>query len=253
MARNRHEENTLATPMKYRHTTIQTLNIMRTVNSIVTQYFAQPWFRHGPISLETEPLLTAQQDEVLIYVESACTMIYDMRRSSTTQDVFVSLSTFYRSITGRSVVGSFAIVLTKFVEELSEFVPRWQSSDWIDVLDDFHKNIHRVRDSALGSKLIEVFNHVVAHTFYHKMGIEIDSRLYSQIEKGYLRPTVWNVASFADAIMSLFVFLAKAGRQALLTGSADCFFIDSGSLSEWLIEANRLRKDSEFLGNPDAV
>ena len=82
--------------MKYRHTTIQTLTTMRTVNSIVTQYFAQPWFRHGPISLETEPLLTNQQDEVLIYVESACTMIYDMRRSSTTQDVFVSPSSFLR-------------------------------------------------------------------------------------------------------------------------------------------------------------
>lgn len=239
--------------MKYNEPTVTIFLTMRTVNSIVTQYFAQPWFTHGPVSLQTEPLLTSQQDEILVYVESACTMIYDLRRSATTQDVLVSLSTFYRSITGRSVVGTFAIVLTKFVEELSEFVPRWQSSDWVDVLDDFHKNLHRVRDSALGSKLIEVFNHVVAHTFYHKMGVEVDSRLYSQIEKGYLRPTVWNVASFADAIMSLFVFLAKAGRQALLTGSAECFFIDSGSLSEWLMEANRLRKDSEFLGNPDAV
>lgn len=232
---------------------IQTLITMRTVNSIVTQYFSQPWFTHGPVSLDTEPLLTAQQDEVLVYVEAACTMIYDLRRSGTTQDVLVSLSTFYRSITGRSVVGTFAIVLTKFVEELSEFVPRWQSSDWIDVLDGFHKNLHRVRDSALGTKLIEVFNHVIAHTFYHKLGIEFDSKLYSKIEKGYLRPTIWNVTSFADAILSLFVFLAKAGRQALLTGSAEAFFIDSHSLSEWLMEANRLRKDSEFLGNPDAV
>nr|ULG00009.1 MAG: hypothetical protein [Marnaviridae sp.] len=253
MARYGHEENTYTNPMKYNEPAITTLITMRTVNSIVTQYFAQPWFTHGPVSLQTEPLLTSQQDELLVYVESACTMIYDLRRSATTQDVLVSLSTFYRSITGRSVVGTFAIVLTKFVEELSEFVPRWQSSDWVDVLDDFHKNLHRVRDSALGSKLIEVFNHVVAHTFYHKMGVEVDSRLYSQIEKGYLRPTVWNVASFADAIMSLFVFLAKAGRQALLTGSAECFFIDSSSLSEWLMEANRLRKDAEFLGNPDAV
>ncbi|APG79000.1 hypothetical protein [Changjiang picorna-like virus 1] len=227
---------------------------MHTMNSIITHSFSKPWFTHGPVSLQTEPLLTSQQDEVLVYVESACTMVYDLRRSATTQDVLVSLSTFYRSITGRSVVGTFAILLTKLVEELSEFVPRWQSSsDWIDVLDDFHKNMHRVRDSALGSKLIQVFNHVVAHTFYHKMGIEVNSYLYSKIEQGYIRPTVWNVATFADAIMSLFVFLAKAGRQALLTGSSECFFIDSGSLNEWLMEANRLRRDAEFLGNPDAV
>lgn len=225
-----------------------------TMNSIVASSFSKPWFTHGPVTLQTEPLLTSQQDEVLVYVESACTMVYDLRRSATTQDVLVSLSTFYRSITGRSAVGSFAILLTKFVEELSEFVPHWQaSSDWIDVLDDFHKNMHRVRDSALGAKLIQVFNHVVAHTFYHKMGIEVNSYLYSKIEQGHIRPTVWNVATFADAIMSLFVFLAKAGRQALLTGSSECFFIDSGSLNEWLMDANRLRRDSEFLGNPDAV
>lgn len=239
--------------MKARPHYLPHLTSMRTANDIVVKAFTKPWFSHGPRSLETEPLLSDQQDEVLVYIESVGTMIYDLRRSATSQDVLVSISTFYRSITGRSVVGSFAILLTKFVEELSEFVPRWQSSDWIDVLDDFHRNIHRVRDSALGAKLIEVFNHVVAHTFYHKMGLEVDSRLFYQIEKGYLRPTVWNVLTFADAILSLLVFLAKAGRQAMLTGNVDCFFIDSGSLSEWLMEANRLRKDAEFLGNPDAV
>ena len=252
MARYGHEQNTYP-PSKASIHIIQTLINMRTANDIVTKAFTKPWFTHGPVSLETEPILTDQHDEVLVYIESVGTMIYDLRRSSTTQDVLVSLSTFYRSITGRSVVGSFAILLTKFVEELSEFVPRWQSSDWIDVLDDFHKNIHRVRDSALGAKLVEVFNHVVAHTFYHKMGLEVDSKLFYQIEKGYLRPTVWNVLTFGDAILSLLIFLAKAGRQAMLTGNIDCFFIDGGSLSEWLMQANRLRKDAEFLGNPGAV
>ncbi len=91
------------------------------------------------------------------------------------------------------------------------------------------------------------------HTFYHKMGIEVDSRLFYQIEKGYLKASWLNALSFVDAIMGLVLFLAKAGRQALLTGSSEPFFVDSVTTSDWLLEASKLKKDSEFLGNPEAV
>lgn len=198
-------------------------------------------------------LLTPRQEELLVYVEAAGTLLYDFRRSNGVTDVVVSMATFYRTITGKSAIGGTYTLFTGLANGLGQFVPFWQSTIWIDVLDSFHKNTHRVRDSALGQKFISVFNHVVAHTFYHKMGIEVDPKLFHQIEKGYIRKNIWNVASFADAILGLLLFLAKAGRQALLTGSANPFFVDSDTVSDWVTRASRLRKDSEFLGNPGAV
>lgn len=212
----------------------------------------------GNASYATQPMLTESQEDALLYLEAAATLLYDMKRSSGKKAILVSFGTFFRSITGRSVTGTLINVFVKLAEELSQKVPFWQSNDgkstdWIDVCEQFHNNLHRVQDSALGKKMVKVFNHVIAHTFYHKMGIEVDSSLFHMIEKKYIRPSVWNVLTFADAIVGLLLFLAKAGRQAMLTGSTDAFFVDSVFVSDWLLRANRLRKDSEFLGNPAAV
>jgi len=168
-----------------------------------------------------------------MYVESAGTLIYDLKRTDTVTGLVISFSTFFRSVTSHSVTGTVASIFLKLAEELSEELPFWQSSasSWIEVLDDFHKNLHRVQTSPLGKKLISVFNHVIAHTFYFKMGIEVDGEIFHKIEKNHIKPTVWNCMSFADAIVALLLFLARAGRQALLTGSSDPFFVDSATIS----------------------
>ena len=88
---------------------------------------------------------------------------------------------------------------------------------------------------------------------YKKAGIELDSVFFGELERKRIRPTVWDVASFADAITGLVLFLCKAGRQAIATDNIDCFFVDETVLSDWLEKASRLRKDYEFTGNPAAV
>lgn len=231
---------------------------MVSLHQLLVDGLNKPLTYAGPRSYESQPLLNEQQEEALLYLEAAGTLLYDMKRSSDAKAILVSFSTFFRSITGRSVVGTLMNVFTKLAEELSGQVSFWQASDlssmhWIDVCDEFHHNLHRVQDSTLGQKLVKVLNHVVAHTFYHKMGVEIDGKIFHEIEKNHIRPNIWNVLTFADAIVGLLLFLAKAGRQAMLTGSADPFFVDSVFVSDWLLRANRLRKDSEFLGNPSAV
>ncbi|MCW4012690.1 MAG: hypothetical protein NWF07_06830, partial [Candidatus Bathyarchaeota archaeon] len=76
------------------------------------------------------------------------------------------------------MTGTLANIFVKLAEELSDELPFFQSTSWIDVLDDLHKNMHRVVGSTLGKKLLTVFNHVIAHTFYHKLGIQIDPKMY---------------------------------------------------------------------------
>jgi len=93
----------------------------------------------------------------------------------------------------------------------------------------------------------------MAHAFYAKAGIVIDHAIFSKLEKKKIVPTVWTVATFADAVVGLILFLAKAGRQALLTKSVDSFFVDEKVVTDWIETASRLRKDAEFLGNPAAV
>jgi hypothetical protein len=224
---------------------------MKTLQVLLDAKFNTSWFSR--VCPEEAYKLTSFQDELLCFLEASFTLLYDMRRSQGALDISVSFASFFRSVTGRSATGSMATLLTDLSSKLGAYASPAQSSSWIDVLDDLHKNVHRVKDSTVGRKIISVLNHVVAHTFYYKMGLEIDSALYHKIEKSYIRLNLWNVASFADALTGLLLFLAKAGRQALLTGSAEPFYVDSTTISDWLLKANRLRKDAEFLGNPQAI
>nr|ULF99923.1 MAG: hypothetical protein [Marnaviridae sp.] len=207
---------------------------------------------HDPPSLNSLPFITKDNDEIFVYVESAMTLLYDLKRSTTVTGVTISMCSFFRSVTQTSATGTLLNIFVKLAEELQEELPFFQSSLWIDTLDDFHRNIGRVRDSVLGRKLITVLNHVVAHSVYHKLNIRVDAKLFHKMEQGFTT-TVWDVATFADALSGLLIFLLKAGRQAMLTGSSEPFFVDSARVSDWLLVANRLRKDAEFLGNPDAV
>lgn len=194
-------------------------------------------------------------EEGLYYAETCGTLLYDMRRSSCVSDIVISCATFYRTITGKSAVGSILRVFEYLAEELKSHIPFFQSSasDWFDVFDSIYGNVKRIHNSVLGKKLMGVFNHVVAHAFYNKIGMNVDYVMFDKLQKKRIIPTVWNVMSFADAIVGLITFLVKAGRQAILTGSIEHFFIDEKVVTDWIETASRLRKHAEFLGNPTAV
>lgn len=197
---------------------------------------------------------TSKHDETLRMVEAACFFIYNMRNARSKTCVAISCSTLYSAITGRSVTGSVARSLVALSDELSSELPFWQTGkDWIDVCDDLYNNVHRVRDSALGNKIVKVFNHVLAHAVYHKMGIEIDHKTFKRFENEKMRPTVWECATFADATVGLLLFLAKAGRHAMATGDINAFFLDDGVVTKWMDDASVCRKHAEFISNPTAI
>nr|ULF99992.1 MAG: hypothetical protein [Marnaviridae sp.] len=206
------------------------------------------------LGLSSPLVLNGQQEMITKFAETSLTLIYDFKRSQSKLDLIVAMGSFYRSMMDQSVIGGALTTFTLLSATLEEFLPTLQaSSGWWETLEDFHSNLHRVRGSALGKKLKKVFNHLFAHVIYTKLGLEFDSELFSKIEKKVIRPTVWNALTFIDAIASLVFFLVRQGRQALLTGNIDCMFVDGGSATKFLNDAAALRKDFEFLGNPEAV
>nr|WPR18032.1 MAG: capsid protein [Picornavirales sp.] len=211
--------------------------------------------RHNPkYSGSFQFLHDKNMDYATLIVEATLALYWQFRSSTSTASLFGAFCSYYHAVSGCSVTGSSLRLIHTLIIEIKSYLPWHQSgTSWIDVLDGLYKNTKRVVKSALGEKLVKVFNHIVALAMYKKAGIELDPVLFGELEKKRIRPTVWDVASFADAITGLVLFLCKAGRQAIATGSVECFFIDEGVLSEWVEKASRLRKDYEFTGNPAAV
>lgn len=199
--------------------------------------------------------IISAQETTFLFLESSLTLLYQFKHAKSKTCLVVASCSFFTCITGKSVTGTLLRVIDSLVHDLEDSLPFFQSSEsnWLTVLEDLYKNVGRARKSVLGAKVIKVFNHIIAHTFYHKIGIEVDEKLFRKLEEKKIRPKVWDVLSFADAITGLLLFLAKAGRHALLTGSIEAFFVDETIVTTWLDAASRLRKDAEFLSNPRAI
>lgn len=220
------------------------VSLSRAVLAKNTQVRNTPFgFLHGPST-----------DGYIMYAEACFALYWQLRDATSTRGVATALTTFYHTMSGCSVTGSAARLIHSFAHELHvEFTWHQAGSSWIDIMDQLYNNTKKVVKSALGDKIVRVINHVVAHAVYKRLDVPVDIKLFGEVEKKVMRPTVWDVASFADAVVNLILFICKSGRQALATGDINCFFVDDSVVSDWYLNACRLRKDYEFTNNPSCV
>lgn len=186
--------------------------------------------------------------------EASLIFLYNMKNAKSKKCIFFASCTLYSALTGLSVSGTLLRFLKAAAVNLNKHIPFFQSSsDWIDVCDNLYSNLNRVKKSVLANKIIAVFNNVVAHAAYARMGIEVDPKLFKRFEEKKMRPTIWEFATFADAAVGMLLFVVKAGRHAMLTGSIEAFFVDSTVVTKWLDAAAEARKNAEFINAPQTI
>nr|ULF99920.1 MAG: hypothetical protein [Marnaviridae sp.] len=194
-----------------------------------------------------------EMEPVLKIVEDAATLFYYVKKSTHIGEVLLAIGTFARSVTGRSNCLFLKDLTIKIKEDLSEYFSMQSNRHWIDALSDIHDNYSKCKNSILVERLKRVFNHVIAHCFYHKMGIAVDDKLFEKFEEKKIRPNLVNCLTFVDAVVSLLVFLLKAGRQCMIAKSIEPMFMNGDSVTDWLMRVKQLKVNSEFLGNPKAI
>lgn len=201
-------------------------------------------------------ILSEQEDmEPIVKVcEDVGTLMRYLQKAECFSDCLMAFQAFVRSFTGRSVVylsWDMAEFVTKNLEQF--FIQQSDNTHWTEELDNLWNHYDQVAGSLLAKKMKKVVNHTVAHCVYHKMGIAVDPILFAQIEKEQIRPSLISCSTFAIALGKLITFLLKQGRQALLLGSLQPLFIDGTTVSAWITRVKKLKADSEFVGNPQAV
>jgi len=194
---------------------------------------------------EFEPFVKVLEDSV--------TLFYQFRRSRNIMDITMSVASFIRSVTGRSSVIFMKDLLKKVVDLLGPYFTLQSDAHWTETLSDMYENYSKTKNTILAKRLKKVFNHIIAHSFYHKLGIEVDHDLFRKFEKQKIRPNLVDCLTFVDAIAALLTFILKQGRQAMLSGSIEPMFLSSDTTCQWFVKAKKLKADYEFLNNPSAV
>jgi len=186
-------------------------------------------------------------------IEDICCLVYQLKNCRSTHEASIALGCFMRSATGRANVYFYRDLCERFVNDFKSYFSLQSEGHWTNTLSDFYDNYSRCKNSEFGNRMKTFFNHLIMHCVYHKLGIEVNAEIFDKLEKKKIRPNLANCLTFMDACAGLLVFLLKQGRQVMLTGDIEHFFIDSDSLSVWILKAKKLKMQSEFLNNPDAV
>lgn len=207
----------------------------------------------GPQLQGFEEVMNDENFEIMWKIfEDITTFMYQARDAKTIESLVVAQCALIRSVTGQSIF-RLSKELSKMVYcELAQYF-KLQGNSWFDGLENLYSQYSKVKNSKLAEKFLKVFNHTVAHCIYHKLGIEFDSTKFALIEEKKLRPSMKDKGTFLEACADMIMFLLKQGRQFMITGDIEAFFISEDSIGQWYTTARRLVKDFEFLNNPDAV
>nr|ULF99965.1 MAG: hypothetical protein 1 [Marnaviridae sp.] len=204
-------------------------------------------------SFETILTKVEEYEPFVKLIEDICCLIFQLKNARNIDEASIAVGCFIRSATGRANVYFYKDLCERFVSDFKIMFGLQSGGHWTNTLSDFYDNYSRCKNSEFGNRLKTFFNHLIMHCVYHKLGIEVDTEIFDKLEKKKIRPSLTNCLTFMDACASLLVFLLKQGRQAMLTGDVEHFFIDSDSLSAWTMKAKKLKMQSEFLSNPSAV
>lgn len=200
-------------------------------------------------------LLTDQEEfePFVKLAEDIATLYWSFKKSSDFQDLMCASMAFVRSVTGRSS----AYMLKDIFEELLNGIvgKTVVQSDrhWTETLSDLYENYNRAKSSILGERLKRVFNHIIAHSVYHKLGIEVDQKLFDEFERKTIRINLMQCATFIDASVGLITFLLKQGRQCMILKSFEPMYISSDTTGDWFERAKRALMRFESVCNPQAI
>lgn len=194
---------------------------------------------------ESEPFVKLAEDVITLFT--------DFRKSRHIPDLLVASLTFVRSVTGRSTAYMLRELLNNLlITTLGESAVQ-SDGHWTETLSDLYENYNRAKNSLLCERLKKVFNHIIAHSIYHKLGIEVDQKLFEQFEEQKIRINLAQCATFIDASLGLITFLLKQGRQCMLLGSIEPMYISCDTTGDWFNRAKRTLMRFESVCNPNAI
>lgn len=217
--------------------------------------FAEPEFPETQANKSYESILvdSEEYEPFVKLLEDCAALFYDMKKSTCLSDVAMAFGTFTRSVTGRSCVYIFKDLFNKLLGELRTFFKLQSNSHWVETMADVYENYSRCKNTLLAERLKKVFNHLIAHSLYHKLGIEVDPVLFDRFEEQKIRINLLSCFTFLDACASLTVFLLKQGRQCMVLGEIEPLFISADTSSEWLVTSKQILVKFESACNPAAI
>lgn len=203
--------------------------------------------------------LRAAQNEFLIkLVEDVIFMLYWLVRARSKMDYVMAIANFVKMRHAKSLSSALkeGDLIRKFecIFEPSDDEYQVQSAEEVlaslrDMLDSYKT----ARSMPIIEKFYKFSMYALSFSMFESMGISLENLHYSEAEAAAVRSKYKVSEDFVLCILDTMLFMCERGWQCMKLGSLEPLMHSGTSYEKWYDKATELRRQSQFMGNPDAL
>jgi hypothetical protein len=181
---------------------------------------------------------------------------YREQKPNCKQMILQAIGNFLRCRTGKSCCHNISHALIGFTDKLFATLDlQSETSTFEDnvtscryLLDKFDA----IKDSQIFKKLYKLGLYALSFSIFEKLGISFSTFGYSIFEAENIKKKHHLGANFMATLLDSLLFLCERGFQILKTGNIQYLFHSGDNYVEYFETANKLKRQSLLLSNPEA-
>ncbi len=194
--------------------------------------------------------------DITSLVEDLGMLLVQFMRAKTNTDRLLCLTVFCKLRSGKSLIFSAAELISDVFNDLVH--PEMQADDltqeWLDKITDFRgllSNWETLKESTLVQKMMKVYKFAIAVGVFTAMGITIDKTTIAICKKEMGFDILGG--SFVVALLDAIALIMQRALMFKQTGEWSSFFHGPKSYGAWYDMCMKLKRESQFLGDLEAV
>ncbi len=122
----------------------------------------------------------------------------------------------------------------------------------METLKSFIESYDAIKNSAFVKKIYKLCLYLISLSVFKKFGIDFDSLGYTAFEREAMKRKYYLNGDFIHCLFDTVIFLFERGAECMKTGSFQPFMHTSKSYMEYSVLAEKLKRQSQLLHNPEA-
>ncbi len=191
--------------------------------------------------------------EVMSLIEDLSILCLQFLRASSNTDRLIAAMSFYKARAGSSIVYGMAGAVSDVFNDF--FGPELQAEEtWLEGVTNFRElldNWSAICTSSLVQRFMKAYKFAVALGVFSMIGIKIDKDMIAACkrESGF----ELGGASFIYSIVDAISLLLQRGLMFMASGEWQTLFHGPKSYGKWFDQCVKVRRESNFVGNLEAV
>lgn len=192
--------------------------------------------------------LSEETDYLVKLVENVLTLIRLLYKADSADDFIFAIGIFAQCRSNTSITNS---LIEQWNRIMGISLQADDSATMFTKLRGLLDKYDTVKKLPIFTKLYKFLLYCVGTSLFEKMGIEVDTKKFLNLEKAAIKKEFHLGPDFVHCMLDTILFLCETGQQCMITGTIDPIFHHESSYEKWIQEGELLRTQSKYISNPE--